>query len=101
MTVSSLSICSGSSGKLTANATGVSYLWQDGETSQSILVKTSGQYCVTVTNDSKCYCSACGNVTFNSMPIITSQPINQCTTDNNGSGVFSVTATNALTISGR
>ena len=59
--VSSISICSGSSGILTANATGVNYVWQNGATTQSIKVTSLGQYCVTVTDNNKCSNSSCGS----------------------------------------
>jgi hypothetical protein len=61
--VNDLTIYLNTNGTLTANATGVSYLWQDGETTQSISVRSAGKYCVTVTDPkNSCESSACGNV---------------------------------------
>lgn len=45
--------CSGGSVTLTASA-GASYLWSNSETTQSILVTTSGNYTVSVTDNSNC-----------------------------------------------
>ena len=61
--IPNISICSGSSGILTAQETGVNYSWQNGVTTQSLNVNSSGQYCVTVTDNSNCINSSCGNVT--------------------------------------
>ncbi len=65
------SFCSGGSVSLTANS-GSSYLWSSGQTIQSLVVNTSGNYIVTVTN-------AAGNsavsspvaVTVKSLPVAT------------------------------
>jgi hypothetical protein len=47
--------CAGSSVALTANASpGVTYLWNTGETTQTINVTTAGRYTVTVTNSFSC-----------------------------------------------
>lgn len=49
----STTFCEGGSVTLSANS-GSSYLWNNGETTQSIIVKKSGSYYVTVTNSSGC-----------------------------------------------
>ena len=62
--------CSGGSVTLTANA-GASYLWSTGATTQSILVTTSGNYSVTVTDANNCSAtSAPTTVTLNTLPTI-------------------------------
>jgi len=48
-----VTICQGNSVTLTSSP-GESYLWSTGETTQSIVVETSGQYFVTVTNMYNC-----------------------------------------------
>ena len=68
VTVANISICLGTSGNLKAISSGVNYLWQDGETTQNIIVVSAGQYCVTVTNTDGCLASACGNVSVNALP---------------------------------
>jgi hypothetical protein len=62
-------VCDGTFGTLTAyNNAGCdspSYLWNDGETTQSIDVTVAGQYCVTVTDCSGCTGTTCGNLYVN------------------------------------
>lgn len=69
---------------LTASA-GVSYLWSTGETTQSILVDTSGVYTVTVTDAQGCTgTSAPTQVTVNPLPDATvswNSPLNFCPGD--------------------
>lgn len=47
---------------LNAQNTGSTYLWSTGETTQSITVAASGNYCVTVTTAQGCTASDCSNV---------------------------------------
>lgn len=51
-----IKVCSGSSVQLTASdvGTGVTYLWNTGATTRSILVNTAGTFWVTVTNANGC-----------------------------------------------
>jgi hypothetical protein len=74
-------ICQGSTVTLTASA-GVSYLWSNGATSQSITVGTAGSYTVTVTNANGCSrTSAPTSVLINSLPVPTitaSGPLSFC-----------------------
>jgi hypothetical protein len=49
-----VSICEGDSVILSAGNTGATYLWSTGATTQSIIVKTAGNYSVTVTNANGC-----------------------------------------------
>ncbi|MBI2274299.1 MAG: HYR domain-containing protein, partial [Bacteroidetes bacterium] len=53
--------CPGGSVTLTASA-GTSYLWSNGETTQSITVSSSGSYTVTVTNASDCSATSAATV---------------------------------------
>ena len=61
--------CAGGSVTLTSSA-GTSYLWSNGETTQSINVATSGSYTVQVTNASGCQSavSVATVVTVNALP---------------------------------
>jgi gliding motility-associated-like protein len=75
--------CSGGSVTLTSS-TASTYLWSTGETTQSIIVSTSGSYTVTVGNGSGCVAaSAPATVTVNpapSIPVITAGgPTTFCT----------------------
>ena len=65
----SVTICAGSSQTLTSSA-GVSYLWSNGETTQSISVNTTGSYTVQVTNSFGCLSTASlpTTVTVNPIP---------------------------------
>ena len=63
--VPDISIQTNSSGTLTAIASGVSYFWQNGDTTAAISVSKAGNYCVTVTDSNNaCVSSACGTVTI-------------------------------------
>jgi len=59
-------ICNGSSSTLNAGNTGSSYLWNTGETTQTITVNTSGNYSVIVTTINGCSASASSNITIGS-----------------------------------
>ncbi|MGQ1911477.1 hypothetical protein ACT3CE_17015, partial [Marinifilum sp. RC60d5] len=62
--------CQGDSIILDANYSGGSYLWNTGETTQSIIVKTTGNYSVIVTDINGCNGSDDVNVTVHSNPIV-------------------------------
>ena len=56
-----IDICQGDTAIVTAMATGTqSFLWSTGDTTESILVHTPGQYCVIVTSAFGCTFSDCG-----------------------------------------
>ena len=76
VTVTGDSVCEGSSGTLTANASGVSYLWNTGDTTQSINVSDSLTYYVTVTDS----ITSCQNVASGSLMILI-QPTVSCSGD--------------------
>ena len=66
-----LSFCSGDSVVLTANpgVNGLTYVWSNGATTQSITIKQSGSYNVTVTNSNNCSIASSANViTVNPLP---------------------------------
>ena len=73
--ISSNPLCSGGTATLDAGF-GSHYLWNTGDTTQVITVSTTGQYCVTVTDNGGNSCSACRNITVSSAlaphPVITS-----------------------------
>jgi hypothetical protein len=91
--------CAGGSVTLSAPAAS-SYHWSDGETTQSIVVSTSGTFSVTVTNASGCTSaqSAPVTVTVNPATAITQQPASQ-TIVRNTAVTLSVTATGTGTLS--
>ena len=64
-----VNFCDGGSVNLTSSA-GISYLWSNGATTQSINISLSGSYTVIVTNGSGCQsaASAITNVTVNALP---------------------------------
>jgi PKD repeat protein len=64
--------CSGTPTTLTSTA-GTSYLWSNGETTQSITPSTSGTYTVQVTNPAGCQSTASAGtaITVNPTPVIT------------------------------
>ena len=64
------SLCEGETTTLTANG-GVSYVWSNASTSNSIFVSQSGVYTVTATNAEGCSASASVTVTVNPLPTIT------------------------------
>jgi large repetitive protein len=66
--------CQGGSVTLDAGGGYTSYLWSTGATTRTILVTTSGNYCVTVTNSFGCPGSACRTVTVNPLPTPTITP---------------------------
>lgn len=67
-------VCDGDSLQLTATS-GTNYLWSNGATTQSIYIKSAGNYSVTVTNNSGCTgTSAPVTLTVNSLPVATISP---------------------------
>ena len=73
----SRSACVGDTVTLTANIaqpTGAVYQWSTGETTQSIRVSATGNYCVTVTPATGCPGTACDSVTFNALPVVNLGP---------------------------
>ncbi|MGA2297797.1 MAG: peptidoglycan DD-metalloendopeptidase family protein [FCB group bacterium] len=67
----STNICQGDSVTLTAGA-GISYLWSNGASTQSIIVKSSGSFTVNVTNANGCSATSAPTVvTVNQLPIAT------------------------------
>lgn len=75
-------ICYGQTATLTANASGgiapYTYLWNTGETTQSISNVLPGTHSVTITGGSPGYCSATASVTLSTNPqiIVTTSPNN-------------------------
>jgi len=67
-----LTFCQNGNTTLDAGAGYSSYLWTGGTTTQTLLVTTGGNYCVTVTDANSCTGTACVTVTVNSTltPII-------------------------------
>lgn len=83
--------CAGSNVTLTATA-GLSYIWSNSSTSQSINVSQGGTYLVTVTNSNQCSAVISSPpITVNAITSISNQPDNQVTCIN-GEVTFSVTA---------
>ncbi|MES2332153.1 MAG: LamG-like jellyroll fold domain-containing protein [Bacteroidota bacterium] len=64
-----LTICEGSAVVLTASV-GSSYLWSNGEITQSISANTAGNYTVAVTDANSCNASASVNVQVDAMPVL-------------------------------
>jgi len=91
-------ICYGQTATITANVTGgvppYSYLWNTGETTQSISNVLPGTHSVTVTGGSPGFCTATASITISSNPqiIITTSPNNAIS--------CSVTATISASASG-
>lgn len=72
--LSNTTFCQGDSVILSANS-GVSYLWSNGETTQNIIVKSSGNYSVTVKNSGgTLVTSPIVTVTVNPLPIANITP---------------------------
>ena len=68
-----LTICEGSSVTLSASPVGTTYLWSDGETTQTITVSTPGTYYCTATRD-------CGPF-FTDTVVVNSIPVTEPTAD--------------------
>jgi gliding motility-associated-like protein len=65
-----VTFCSGGSVTLTSGA-GTSYLWSNGATTQSIIIKTTGTFSIRVTNENGCQSapSSSLSVTVNEVPV--------------------------------
>ncbi len=76
----SLDICIGNQNLLDAGAGHTSYLWNTGQTTQTILIGTAGTYAVTVTNGSGCKATASVTASYVTLapPTITGN-LNFCT----------------------
>lgn len=70
--------CQGSNITLNAGNSGVSYLWSNGATSQTINVNTTGSYTVTITDASGCSGSIINNVTIHPKPTANFVASNAC-----------------------
>jgi gliding motility-associated-like protein len=77
-------VCTGDSIMLTAVAgNGVSYQWSNGETTQSIWVYTSGEYCVTATSSFGCVAEVCVTISGSDIPeVFAGEDVNICVGDN-------------------
>ncbi|SFV36116.1 hypothetical protein, partial [Thermoflavifilum thermophilum] len=67
-------ICQGENLTLDAGNAGSSYLWSNGQTSQSITVSTAGQYWVKVTNANGCSAADTMQLTVHPLPIVNLGP---------------------------
>jgi hypothetical protein len=65
------SLCIGDSIVLTINNNGVNYLWSTGDTTNSCIIKNSGEISVLVTNEFGCTSSDTISINFNPLPIST------------------------------
>lgn len=88
ITLQDVSFCSGDSAVIDALNTGLSYLWNNGATSQQIIVNSQGNYSVTVTDISGCTNSDTSLATVNMLPVINLNDVTACdsTTIDAGSG---------------
>ncbi|MFD2574318.1 choice-of-anchor Q domain-containing protein [Spirosoma soli] len=67
ITPSATAICQGQTATLTAPA-GLTYLWTDGQTTQSIAATAAGLYSVTATNSAGCSATATASLALNALP---------------------------------
>lgn len=79
--LSPIFICSGSSSTLNAGAGFSNYLWNTGDTSQSITIDSGGVYSVTVTDSYGCSNSASANVTVGTSLTLTLTDVSFCSGD--------------------
>jgi hypothetical protein len=86
-----LSICEGDTIVIvpivTGPSGGVSYLWTDGSTSDSIQVSQGGEYCVTLTDAAGCQDVDCIFVTVNIIPLLTCPVTNESVPDANDGAI--------------
>jgi fimbrial isopeptide formation D2 family protein len=75
--VTSISICAGQTGTLTASGA-TTYLWSNGATGSSITVSVAGTYSVTGTSAGGCTDVATGTVTVNPAPTVNVTSTNIC-----------------------
>ncbi len=102
---SATTFCAGGSVTLTASA-GSSYLWSNGETTQSIVVTSAGSYTVQVTSAAGCFAtSTATTVTVNPLPETTITASGSTTICQGSSvtlnGPSAATGGNAMTFGGR
>ncbi|MBI1804777.1 MAG: T9SS type A sorting domain-containing protein [Ignavibacteria bacterium] len=92
--VNSLTVCSGTSGTLTATVTGgtspYTYSWNTGATTQSITTSTAGTYTVTVTDSKGATATSSGTLTVNLPPSVS---VNSLTVCSGSSGTLTATVT--------
>jgi len=69
-----ISFCSGDNGILDAGISGMNYLWNNGQTAQSITVVQAGSYTVTVTDINGCFDTAQAAVTVYPLPQLITSP---------------------------
>ena len=98
VTDENLTFCENTTINLSANVQNVSYLWNTGETTETITVSNEGTYTVTVTNSSNCSSIKTITLTQIDLPIIKSVVSNDysiiVTTENEGDFEFSIDAIN-------
>ena len=63
LSLTDVTICAGQTGTLDAGSEGVSYLWSDGSTSQTLTTDVAGTYTVTVTSAEGCKSHASASIT--------------------------------------
>ena len=66
----SFEFCDGESAEITPSVSGGSFIWNTGETTQSILVTAPGYYWIEATNANGCSEQAMTSVTINPLPIV-------------------------------
>lgn len=73
-TVQDMAFCEDENGVLDAGISGMSYLWNSGQTTQTIIVSQAGTYMVTVTDVNGCYDTAQAVITVFTLPQLTISP---------------------------
>ncbi|MFO7878749.1 MAG: PKD domain-containing protein, partial [Bacteroidales bacterium] len=85
-------ICEGETYTFDAGSGFASYLWNTGETTQSIVADTAGNYSVEVTDANGCIGSDAVNLTVNPNPVLSFSSTPENGTDGDGSITVSVTS---------
>ncbi|MBL0343145.1 MAG: PKD domain-containing protein [Bacteroidetes bacterium] len=85
VTLSNLFLCPGVDSYLDAGNPGASYLWSNGQTTQTILVAFAGVYSVTVTNSAGCTATASSLVSLSGSIVNNLQNVEFC---NGGSAIL-------------
>ncbi len=92
ITSSSTSICQGDTLQLTASS-GIQFEWSTGDTTQSILVTTGGEYSLISIDDNNCIASKSIDIIVTALPSITSSITNvNCYGNNTGTVTATVTS---------
>lgn len=78
--------CDGESTTLTIQPQGKSYLWSNGETTQSIVVNNSGNYSATITTDTDCKIDA--EIEVEKLPLPTFQILGETIICNNSTTIY-------------